>query len=57
MPECIHGAITKSEAFAVGIGSHANVPGLPFLLAACFLIAALIVGWITTADALRGAID
>src|SRR5207249_4884844 len=35
--------------FAFGIGPRINLPGIPFLLAACFLIAALVVSWITTA--------
>jgi DHA1 family tetracycline resistance protein-like MFS transporter len=35
-------------AFAIGIGPRVDVPGIPFLLAACFLIAALIVSWIAT---------
>ena len=32
-------------AFAVGIGPAVNLPGAPFLLAAGFLVAALIVSW------------
>jgi len=37
-------------AFAFGIGARVNVPGLPFLLAACLLIAALAVSWTVTAE-------
>jgi len=37
-------------AFAFGIGARVNVPGLPFLIAACFLIAALVVSWTVTAQ-------
>ena len=36
-------------AFALGIRPHVNAPGVPFLVAACFLVAALVVSWIATA--------
>jgi DHA1 family tetracycline resistance protein-like MFS transporter len=42
-----------TSTFAVGIGPQINLPGIPFLLAACFLIAALIVSWFATAGANR----
>ena len=38
-------------AFALGVRPAVNMPGIPFLLAMCFLVAALIVSWsATTAD-------
>jgi len=42
-------------AFAIGVAPRVNLPGIPFLLAACFLIAALIVSWTATtaSDALE----
>jgi DHA1 family tetracycline resistance protein-like MFS transporter len=36
-------------AFALGITPALNLPGIPFLLAACFLIAACAVSWLATA--------
>jgi DHA1 family tetracycline resistance protein-like MFS transporter len=39
---------TQIFAFAVGRYRASNVPGAPFLLASCFLVAALIVGWRVT---------
>ena len=35
-------------AFAMGISPAVNLPGIPFLLAACFLIAAMVVSWMAT---------
>ncbi len=46
-----------TSLFAIGIGPRVNLPGIPFLLAACFLVAALVVSWITTAaDAREGVV-
>jgi MFS transporter, DHA1 family, tetracycline resistance protein len=42
---------TQIFAFAVGRYRSSNLPGAPFLLASCFLVAALIVGWRATRHA------
>jgi DHA1 family tetracycline resistance protein-like MFS transporter len=39
---------TQIFAFAVGRYRASNMPGAPFLLASCFLAAALIMGWRVT---------
>ena len=41
---------TQVFALAVGRYRHLNLPGAPFLLAAAFLLGAIVVGWRVTSE-------